>query len=505
MLTDTFAQTLKLAIVCGAFIIVTGCAAPPTFEEVVQEEQVTGPVPRYSLAELPAPDHWTKLTLNGFDAGFTHVNVLPGTHPEEFELRSEAYLQLFLLGTKTTIIIISSDWVAPNLRLKRFRYDYSIDGEKSSVDGKVDDHVLRANITDKSGTTEQIESLQRALYPGRASFLYPVINGLELGKGYSYLTYDGEAREVKTVVQRVAAYGTSDRIESRAFKVLSNVGGAASQIWIDEQGRAQLEVSMKGLFLSEMVEPIEARTNLVRAAFNHKPFYTDFTTVHPVGLIDTQSRVKALRVDITGFGDEWVLPNNDSQRCWREADVYACQIVSVPANPSMSDIEDLDDEMLLSSASITSDDPGVIAIAEAIAAESDEGGLALLQSLTEWISRRVRHGTDPVQSALDVLAGNRKSAPLGRTYLYASMARALGIPTRIANGLVYSQDDQGFIYHSWAESWVDGFWHRVDPAFGGLLVDATHIKLAQADTIAELQAFSDVIGRIQVHVLAYDN
>ena len=505
MLTNMLTPIIKQLVVPAVLLGLTACAAPPEFEEVVQEEAVVGPAPRYSLGGLPFPDHWTKLTLAGADAGFTHVNVLPGDLPGEFVLRSEAYLQLFLLGTKTTFIITSTDWVEPNLRLKRFAYDYSIDGVKTAVDGTVNDRVLHAVITDESGTTEQTLSLQRPVYPSRAFFLYPVLNGLEVGKSFSYLTYDGETREVKTVVQRIDAYGTSDHIEGRAYKVLSNVSGSTSSIWIDEQGRPVLEVSMKGIFLSKRLEPDEARKLLVRAAFNHTPFYSDYTTIRTEQPIEAARNVAALRIDLSGLGEAWELPSGDAQRCWREDAVYACQIVSDPASTATVPFENVEIEALFPSISITSEDPAVREIAADIAQQSTGEVLSLIDSVNEWIAKRVRHGADPVTNAAEVLGANAKSGPLGRTYLYASLARSLGIPTRIVNGLVYSEEDQGFIYHSWAESWVDDIWYRVDPAFGGLSVDATHIKLIHGDTLEEINVLSDVIGRVKVKVLAYDD
>ena len=490
------------AIFTAAVVLLSAWGAPLQSKEDFQEaEQTPVQTARYALSELPFPDHWTKLTLTGFDTGFTHVNLFPGTEPDEFVLRSEAYLQLFLLGTKTTITIISTDWVEPTLRLKRFRYDYSIDGVKSSIDGLVEERVLHTRISDDSGITEHTEVLPRPLYPGRAFFLYPILQGLGIGKFYSYLTYDAETREIKTVRQKVEAYDTSSQIEGGAFKISSNVSGSTSHIWIDEQGRAQLEVSMKGMFLSQRIEPSEARELLVKAAFNQTPFYSDFTTI-PVDPSIEEARV--LRIDMAGFGSTWDLPSDDVQRCWREGDMHACQITSVPAEVSMVALAQVESQALFASASIASDDPVVQTIADEIAQDSDASGLALIESLCEWIARRVRRGTEPVQRASQVLGSNRKSGPLGRTYLYASLARSLGIPTRIANGLVYSRDDDGFIYHSWAESWVGGVWHRVDPAFGGLSVDATHIKLVEGDTLAELTRLSDIIGRIRIDVLAHD-
>ena len=495
---------LKPLILIVVALVIAGCAVLPVFEEVDLEEQQDAPVVRHALANLPFTDHWTMLFLNGAEAGFTHLRVIAGATPNDFTLRSEAYLQMFLLGTKTTVIITATDWVDANLRHKRYRYVYTIDGAKKRVDGTIEEGVLHASVTGDAGHRELDIALKRPIYPSRAVCLYPIIDGLERGKSYSFVTYDGETQILKAVTQRVDGYGASDQFDGYAYSLSSNVSGSASNIWIDQLGRCVLEVSMKGIFLAKQLAAEKAREMLVSAAFNHTPFYLDYTTIRTEQPIESARDVKAMRVELSSLGEAWVLPDDDRQRCWHESDVYACQIVASPGHIDKVAFEEVDIKAMFPSTAITSDAPAVVSIASDIAGEIDEQGLGLIHSLNDWILSRVRHSTEPIENASQALGSNHQSGPLGRTYLFAALARAVGIPTRIVNGLVYSQLDEGFIYHSWAESWIDGIWYRVDPAFGGLSDDATHIKLGLGDTDEELSKFADIIGRLSVNVLAYD-
>jgi Transglutaminase-like superfamily len=66
----------------------------------------------------------------------------------------------------------------------------------------------------------------------------------------------------------------------------------------------------------------------------------------------------------------------------------------------------------------------------------------------------------------------------------AALARAAGIPARVASGLVYSRGRyhgaaNAFLPHSWVLAWVDGRWESFDISLEGF--DASHIALSIGD------------------------
>ncbi len=64
--------------------------------------------------------------------------------------------------------------------------------------------------------------------------------------------------------------------------------------------------------------------------------------------------------------------------------------------------------------------------------------------------------------------------------LFATLARAVGIPAREVTGLVYLGDkEQAFGPHVWNEVVLDGRWVPVDPTLGQTTIDATHIRRGQ--------------------------
>lgn len=85
--------------------------------------------------------------------------------------------------------------------------------------------------------------------------------------------------------------------------------------------------------------------------------------------------------------------------------------------------------------------------------------------------------------------------------LLAALGRAAGIPTKVANGLVYSRQryhgvSNAFMPHSWTLAYVDGRWTSFDLALDTF--DATHIALTIGDGDARsVQAASQLAGLLR--------
>lgn len=80
--------------------------------------------------------------------------------------------------------------------------------------------------------------------------------------------------------------------------------------------------------------------------------------------------------------------------------------------------------------------------------------------------------------------------------LFASLARAVKIPCKVASGLIYT--DGAFYYHAWVECYV-GKWVPFDATLPTDFVDATHIKLAEGDA-TKMFSLAKVIGSLKVEV-----
>lgn len=114
-----------------------------------------------------------------------------------------------------------------------------------------------------------------------------------------------------------------------------------------------------------------------------------------------------------------------------------------------------------------------------------------------WVFANMK--TDPgigiTRSASDVLK-SRVGVCRDYAILFAALARSVGIPARVAAGLIYTNG--GFYYHAWVECYV-GQWVPFDATLPTDFVDATHIKLAEGDATA-MFGLARVIGNLKADV-----
>ena len=153
---------------------------------------------------------------------------------------------------------------------------------------------------------------------------------------------------------------------------------------------------------------------------------------------------------------------------------------------------------LLPSFTVNSTAGKITELADEITATASEPG-DQVQLILDWLDENIQKEVVDSFNSLDVLA-QRKAECQGHSMLFAALARSLGIPTRLINGVVYSQEYKGFLYHTWVESYIDDQWQAIDPTFGQRHADATHIALIEGEALADLTALLPLIGRLEIEL-----
>lgn len=142
------------------------------------------------------------------------------------------------------------------------------------------------------------------------------------------------------------------------------------------------------------------------------------------------------------------------------------------------------------------DHPEIVALAHRLAGQSSNR-LAVARRINKWVHDSLRKDIAiGIPSALQVLHTRRGDCN-EHTQLFVALARAAGIPTRIATGLAYV--DGKFYYHAWPEVLLRG-WVAVDPTFGQFPADAAHLRFVLGGLGRQTELLR-LIGRLTIDVL----
>ena len=152
-------------------------------------------------------------------------------------------------------------------------------------------------------------------------------------------------------------------------------------------------------------------------------------------------------------------------------------------------------EYLKTSILVESDNPAIVAKAREIAG-TETDSYAAAKKVVAWVGRTMRkdYGAS-ADRATDVLRTMRGDCT-EHSLLSIALLRALGIPARRVDGVVYVQNADGvpaLYWHEWVEAWV-GTWTQLDPTFGQPVADATHLTLGE-ESSAEIMP---LLGELKV-------
>jgi transglutaminase-like putative cysteine protease len=157
---------------------------------------------------------------------------------------------------------------------------------------------------------------------------------------------------------------------------------------------------------------------------------------------------------------------------------------------------------LRSTTFVASDDPVIRRVAgEIIGAELDSIDAA--RRLNHWVYQEIdKVPVAGFPESREILRSRRGDCN-EHTTLFTALARAVGLPTRMAAGIVYSESifsDGAFYYHAWPEVWLGEQWLAIDPTFDQFPADATHVKLVEGALDQQVELMS-AVGRLKIEVL----
>ena len=494
-------HVFRLWSVLILFAYLNGCTG---FYFQSAEVRPPEPLPT-TLSGLHFKEYWTGIVFNGDRIGFTHFKITPSSdNRNRFDILSEAYFNIRFLMFDKRINLVGYDTVAEDLTLQQFQYFFELDGNHMTVHGHRTEDSLKITTMSKGQTLSESIPFESPLFPTSVINLYPLVKGLEIGRHFTYWVFDGQTRTISRVDQTILAYEESDLFRGPAYKIKTSLHGHEATTWMDQTGKPQIEMSLGGVIISALENKNRAERYLTHAAINkHEPFL-DYSLIKTSTVLPHPRWTQALTLVISGVSPEFMPPSDERQQCFRTGDKINCSIsthtdksLKPPPKDGAADVA----RFLKPSYAIPSINPTIRQVARTITSQAEPRPLKI-QKIMEWMDKHIAKKPVDVFTALDVLE-TRQAECQGHAYLFAAFCRAEGIPTRIANGIVYSKRHQGFLYHTWAECYIEDAWMAVDPIFMQIPADATHIKFVEGESISNLLPLVGVIGKIKVRIIQY--
>lgn len=449
------------------------------------------------MEKLPSGEHWFGIYFNGDRVGFSYLRVREDKSGYEFYGESVVKMNSFAFSRDATFR--ETYRTNSDLSLRSFSVHQIIDGTPMTLRGEASPSGIRVLVEAKGTKKEKLLKHRGALYPPMAMNIIPLIRGFEPGRVYRISILESEDVKIKKIeISAVAAEtsGTSGTIHLRNNQFLVD-----TDTWVAADGTPLKESVRDGLVETLEEEEKSIRKFISESALARKDFITDFSLIRTEKPVSGVTGLKGLTVELSGVPDDAELPENSVQKTERREGGKALFTIDnsllSASSPAPAGNPVALDDYLRPAQGIPSDKPETIARKAAIVG-TEKSPAKVMEKLVLWVASQAKNavsdGSSPVGTGPIGEVGS-----LAHARLYASLARAAGIPTKLVSGLVYVPD-KGFLYHSWAESYV-GKWIPVDPLFGEIPANATHLKLVEGDSEEAMVKLSKFIGNIQAKVL----
>lgn len=451
------------------------------------------------LNKPPLSERWFGIYVDNERVGFYHQRIAETS--DGYRMEGDGSVRLKVMGFSKEASSREIYQVGKGLNLRSFEIEQQINGVLSRLSGKAGGSLLRVRSEGNGKRKETTYRVKGDVYPGPALNLYPLMQGATAGKSYKILTFDPEEAKVKEV--KITVLGDEKTSDGQPALKLRNdlYPFVNNDIWVDGLGNTILESVRDGLVITRAEESGALGAFVGMLAISRKDLIYDFSMVRAEPPLKNQARLTGLAVEIKGWSDSLVLLQEGGQVVERGGEgcivVRTGSALPTPGEKGAATASPLE-KYLKPADMIESDAPEVVVQARNLAG-GKKGETEIARALAAWTADWLKDSVDDGGGALTSLKSRTGNCQT-HARLYTALARAAGIPTRFVSGLV-SQEGKGFLYHSWAESWLEGRWVSVDPTYNQLPADPTHLKFFEGHTQQDLAPIISIIGKIGIKVL----
>ena len=485
-----------------AFLVLLSVAAPVAAATLVATEPVAT-APRDDLGQVLS-DEWGKLVLNGAPAGYVHT-LVRRTETGDISTWVETRMRMGRMGSSVSIVTEQTQIEDADGQVLRLKSRTQMPGETVST-AEVQGDTLSVTIETEGSSRSFTEAWDdRCRGPEHwKQALVEWLPGQKPGAVFESHVFDLELGSATRVVQELV--GEEDGLILMRSQI-DALEGMVQDIRMRPDGTVEhLSMKLMGLdFSTETCDREEAlaaysENGLAPEIFNETVLRPDRPLPRPRSLDRVVFRLSAKdpAIPFPDFSSsrQRIVEQRGGEMVLEIRRVVPGEgeVVSPPgpgareANPTLE-----------------SDHPDIIALAAELAGDAAgdwEVARALERGVYEYIDKK---SMGVAFATAHETCRSRSGDCSEHAVLLAALARAEGIPSRVAMGLTYV----GGIFggHAWTEVYIDGEWIALDGTNGLGSVDASHIRfgVSELDGLGMgAEMFASLIGLANLEIVVLE-
>jgi Transglutaminase-like superfamily len=460
------------------------------------------PVPAAMSLSLATQEGWMGIYHQTKKIGYFHRRLVPVEQGYRWEEQSQ--MKLRMMNTDQLVHTSVRAEIDQRYALQSFSFRLDTSGVVFEVSGKVIDGTTAGSGRELRGQIVSAGNASPFKFPLRDPVYLPsttqmMLRGASLqpGEERQYSIFNPLTTKTETI--SVTALGpetlTLKGQQLAVTKIAERFGGTTVHAWLDHEGKVVKEEASLGLVLLR-----ENREDALGGGWEDStPLDLVASAAIPVQQALPEPRaLTRLQLKLVGPEDlpQFAFPPRQEMSggtitIVSEALANLTTYQLPQTDPAFA--PDLSDTPFVQSAH-----PRLRAQAEQILG-SERDAVKAARLLLDWtyttLSKEPSIGMPTALEALDSKKGDCNE----HAVLFTALARAAGIPARVAAGVVYLEG--AFYYHAWTDVWL-GQWVAVDPVLQQFPADATHVKFIQGGPEEHL-ALLKVIGQVGMEVITY--
>jgi len=435
---------------------------------------------------------WHGIYFSGQKAGYS-VTISQSLADGGRQVSNRAFLRINMMETPQQIKTVTSYQLDRDFYLRDF--DFVMEGAAEiNVHGKVTGKELAVEVNTGGQKQQQTIKLDGPVYLPDA--IEPMIANRSIKKGskYNFSTFDPTSLSIQPAVITVQEQESLKINNDTCWttKLTLDMAGTTSTVWVDSSGNSIKEEGPLGITL---VRETKESALKVPADDNGIDLLTQLS-VPVTGLtLDKPRETKSLKIKISGLHISQMDISGGRQQI-TDAAQQTVSISQETTNDLNSSLPDSVKKYLLPTALIQSNDNRIIGTAKMIVGKTT-GNWEKSLAISRWVNKNLaKQMTVSLPSAVEVLLSRRGDCNEHAT-LFAALARASGVPTKLSLGLVYM--DGRFYYHAWNAVYC-GKWIELDPTFGQEPADAARLRMIEGD-LSQQNRLLPALGNIRIEIL----